>query len=119
MTATNLTGPAYMQNNPILSVVPGRVYSVKGKLTVSGTNHAWYMRMRWLTATSQDTNNTFPWNGQANASGEFEFRVTAPSDATQLTVQFSLTKQQAKANYSAVLELERFQIIDLTAIGLG
>lgn len=118
-TATALTGPTYMQNNPILTVVPGNVYSVKGKLTVSGTDHTWYMRMRWQTSGSIDTNNTYPWNGQANASGEFEFRVTAPSDATKLAVQFSLLKQVAKANFSAVLDVEQFQIVDLTAIGLG
>lgn len=118
-TATTLTGPTYIQNNPILTVVPGNVYSVKGKLTVSGTDHCWYLRIRWQTAGSIDTNNLYPWYGQANATGEFEFRVTAPSDATKLAVQFSLLKQAAKANYSAVLDVEQFQIVDLTAIGLA
>lgn len=118
-TATALTGPTYIQNNPTLTVVPGNVYSVKGKLTVSGTDHNWYLRIRWLTAGSVDTGNLYPWNGQANASGEFEFRVTAPSNATQLTVQFSLLKQAAKPSYSAVLDVEQFQIVDLTAIGLS
>lgn len=118
-TATSLTGPTYIQNNPILAVTPGKVYAIKGKLTVSGTDHSWYLRIRWLTAASADTNNLYPWNGQANASGEFEFRVTAPSDATQLAVQFSLLKQAAKANYSAVLDIEQFQVVDLTAIGLA
>lgn len=118
-TATTLTGPTYIQNNPILTVVPGNVYSIKGKLTVSGTDHNWYLRIRWLTSGSIDTNNLYPWNGQANATGEFEFRVTAPSDATKLAVQFSLLKQAAKANYTATLEIEQFQIVDLTAIGLG
>ena len=118
-TATALTGPTYIQNNPILTVVPGNVYSVRGKLTVSGTDHNWYLRIRWQTAGSIDTGNTYPWNGQANATGEFEFRVTAPADATKLAVQFSLLKQAAKPNYSAVLDIEQFQIVDLTAIGLG
>lgn len=118
-TATALTGPTYIQNNPILTVVPGNVYSVKGKLTVSGTDHNWYLRIRWQTSASLDTGNTYPWTGQANATGEFEFRVTAPSDATKLAVQFSLLKQAAKPSYSAVLDVEQFQIVDLTAIGLS
>lgn len=118
-TATALTGPTYIQNNPILTVVPGNVYSVKGKLTVSGTDHNWYLRIRWQTAGSIDTNNLYPWNGQANATGEFEFRVTAPADATKLAVQFSLLKQAAKPSFSAVLDVEQFQIVDLTAIGLA
>lgn len=119
ITATALTGPTYIQNNPILTVVPGNVYSVKGKLTTSGTDYGWYLRIRWLTAGSVDTGNLYPWTGQANASGEFEFRVTAPSNATQLTVQFSLLKQAAKPSYSAVLDVEQFQIVNLTAIGLS
>lgn len=118
-TATALTGPTYLQNNPILTVVPGNVYSIKGKLTVSGTDHNWYLRIRWQTAGSIDTNNLYPWNGQANATGEFEFRVTAPADATKLAVQFSLLKQAAKPSFSAVLDVEQFQIVDLTAIGLA
>lgn len=118
-TATALTGPTYIQNNPILTVVPGNVYSIKGKLTVSGTDHNWYLRLRWLTSGSVDTGNLYPWTGQANATGEFEFRATAPSDATQLTVQFSLLKQAAKPSYSAVLDIEQFQIVNLTAIGLA
>ena len=118
-TATALTGSTYIQTNPILTVVPGNVYSVKGKLTVSGTDHNWYLRIRWQTSGSIDTNNLYPWNGQANASGEFEFRVTAPADATKLAVQFSLLKQAAKPSFSAVLDVEQFQIIDLTAIGLA
>lgn len=118
-TATGLTGPTYIQNNPILTVVPGNVYSVKGKLTVSGTDHNWYLRIRWQTAGSIDTNNLYPWNGQANATGEFEFRVAAPADATKLAVQFSLLKQAAKPSFSAVLDVEQFQIVDLTAIGLA
>ncbi len=118
-TATALTGPTYIQTNPILTVVPGNVYSVKGKLTVSGTDHNWYLRIRWQTAGSIDTNNLYPWNGQANATGEFEFRVTAPADATKLAVQFSLLKQAAKPSFSAVLDVEQFQIVDLTAIGLS
>lgn len=119
LAASAATGPMYIQNNPILTVVPGNVYAIKGKLTVSGTDHNWYLRIRWQTAGSIDTNNTYPWNGQANASGEFEFRVTAPADATKLAVQFSLLKQAAKANYTATLDVEQFQIVDLTAIGLA
>mgnify|MGYP000028134227 CR=1 FL=1 len=119
LSASAATGPMYIQNNPTLTVVPGNVYSVKGKLTVSGTDHKWYLRIRWQTSGSIDTNNTYPWSGQANGSGEFEFRVTAPADATKLAVQFSLLKQDAKANYTATLDVEQFQIVDLTAIGLG
>lgn len=118
MAATAATGSMYIQNNPNLTVVPGRTYSVKGKMTVTGTDHSWYLRMRWLTALSADTGNTYPWSGQANASGEFEFRVKAPPDAAYLTVQFALAKQTAKANYTATLDVEQFQIVDLTAIGL-
>lgn len=119
LSASAATGPMYIQNNPILTVVPGNVYSVKGKVTVSGTDHNWYLRIRWQTSGSIDTNNTYPWNGQANATGEFEFRVKAPSDATKLAVQFSLLKQASKPNYTATLDVEQFQIVDLTAIGLG
>lgn len=118
LSASGATGPMYIQNNPILTVVPGNVYSVKGKLTVTGTDHTWYLRIRWQTAGSIDTSNSYPWYGQANATGEFEFRVTAPPDATKLAVQFSLLKQAAKANYTATLDVEQFQIVDLTAIGL-
>ncbi len=117
LTATSLTGPTYMQTS-IYTVVPGNVYSVKGKLSVSGTDHSWYLRMRWQTAGSIDVDNTYPWNGQANATGEFEFRVTAPPTAVRFAVQVSLLKQVAKASYSAVADLEQFQIVDLTAIGL-
>jgi len=118
LAASAATGPMYIQTS-VLAVVPGNVYSVKGKLTTSGTDYNWYLRIRWQTTGSLDTNNLYPWNGQANASGEFEFRVTAPADATKLAIQWSLLKQAAKANYTATLEIEQFQIVDLTAIGLG
>ena len=118
LAASAATGPMYIQTS-VLTVVPGNVYSVKGKLTTSGTDYNWYLRIRWQTAASLDTNNLYPWSGQANASGEFEFRVTAPADATKLAIQWSLLKQAAKANYTATLEIEQFQIVDLTAIGLG
>lgn len=118
LAASAATGPMYIQTS-VLTVVPGNVYSVKGKLTTSGTDYGWYLRIRWQTAASLDTNNLYPWTGQANASGEFEFRVTAPADATKLAIQWSLVKQAAKANYTATLEIEQFQIVDLTAIGLG
>lgn len=118
LAASAATGPMYIQTS-VLTVVPGNVYSVKGKLTTSGTDYGWYLRIRWQTTGSLDTNNLYPWTGQANASGEFEFRVTAPADATKLAIQWSLLKQAAKANYTATLEIEQFQIVDLTAIGLG
>ncbi len=118
LTATGLALPTYLQNNPTLVVTPGNLYSIKGKLTVSGTDYGWYLRLRWLTSGSIDTGNTFPWNGQANASGEFEFVATAPSDAVRLAVQVSLLKQDAKASYSAVLDLEQFQVVNLTSLGL-
>lgn len=119
LTATAQTNPTYIQLNPLLTVVPGRVYSVKGKLTVSGTGHMWGLRMRWQTSGSVDTNNLYPWQGQANASGEFEFRVTAPSDATKLAVHWSMQRQAAAANYTATMDMEQLQVVDLTAIGLG
>lgn len=119
LTATALTGPTYIQTNPVLVVTPGNTYSVKGKLTVTGVNHAWYLRIRWQTIASIDTGNLYVWNGQANVTGEFDFHVTAPDDAARLAIQWSFTKQSAKPDYTATMDIEQFQIVDLTAIGLA
>lgn len=119
LTATGLTTPTYIQLNPIPSVIPGRMYAIKGKLTANGTGHLWGLRVRWQTAVSADTGNVYPWQGQANAAGEFEFRLRAPDDAVKLALNWSMQKQDAAASYTATLDMEQLQIVDLTAIGLG
>lgn len=119
LTATALATPTYIQSNPILAVTPGNVYSVKGKLTTSGVDYRWNLRIRWQTAGSLDVENVYPWAGQANASGEFEFRVKAPDTATKLAVHWIMQLQDGKPNYTATMDMEQLQVFDLTAIGLG
>lgn len=119
MAVSSFAGSAYIQLNPVLVVVPGNTYAVRGKFSATGTGHSWGIRLRWQTSLSADTGNTYPWVGQANASGEFEFRAQAPSDAVKLTIHWVMQKQPAAANYTATLDMEQLQVYDLTALGIG
>lgn len=119
MVVSNQTGDAVFQTTNT-SVTPGNKYELRGKISVSGlAGGSWYLRFRWLTASSTAAGDWYPFHGAVNAAGEFVLSQAAPATAAFLAIQVRAALNSGQASFSTQIDLEQFQLRDLTALGLS
>jgi lysophospholipase L1-like esterase len=111
----DLTGSKDLAINvsPYKTVVAGRSYRVRLRMSAQVVNSIWALRIRWLTSTSVDVSSAYPLNCIVNAAGEWEGVFVAPPTAARFGVQIRAYAAAGAPAASAEVEIERVSVTDL------